>query len=54
MYETDEVGDVLHPLAVALGEVLAVELPESYGIIIAFITCFELADTLFVFVLSLF
>lgn len=51
------IGDVLLPLAgvplaVLLGEVLAVELSESYGIGVVFIPCFELADTLFVFVLG--
>lgn len=51
------VGDVLLPLAsvplaVLLGVVLAVELPEGYGVGIVFVPPFELTDALFVFSLG--
>jgi len=51
------VGDVLLPmagvpLAVLLGVVLAVELPEGYGIGIVFVPPFELTYALFVFPLG--
>ena len=51
------VGDVLLPLAgvplaVLLGVVLAVELPESYGVGIVFVPPFELTYALFVFPLG--
>ena len=51
------VGDVLLPmagvpLAVLLGVVLAVELPEGYGIGIVFVPPFELTYVLFVFPLG--
>lgn len=52
------VGDVLLPLAgvpvaVLLGVVLAVELPESYGVGIVFVPLIELTDALFVFSLGI-
>ena len=51
------VGDVLLPmagvpLAVLLGVVLAVELPEGYGVGIVFVPPFELTYALFVFPLG--
>ncbi len=51
------VGDVVLPLAsvplaVLLGVVLAVELPESYGVGIVFVPPFELTYALFVFPLG--
>lgn len=52
------VGDVLLPLAgvplaVLLGVVLAVELPEGYGVGVVFIPSVELTDALFVFSLGI-
>ena len=51
------VGDVLLPLAgvplaVLLGVVLAVELPEGYGVGVVFVPPFELTYALFVFPLG--
>ena len=51
------VGDVLLPLAgvplaVLLGVVLAVELPEGYGVGVVFVPPVELTDALFVFSLG--
>ncbi len=51
------VGDVLLPLAgvplaVLLGVVLAVELPEGYGVGVVFVPPVELTDVLFVFPLG--
>lgn len=51
------VGDVVLPLAsvplaVLLGVVLAVELPEGYGVGVVFVPPVELTDALFVFSLG--